>query len=59
MNFEKSIFFLFLSPQLEFFISGAETWGKQMVNPEEQFAEVSAPETHFDPSEINFCSASL
>ena len=59
MNFEKSIFFLFLSSQLEFSISGSETWGKQMVNPEEQFAEVSAPETHFDPTEINFCSASL
>ena len=36
-----------------------DTWGKQMVNPEEQFAEVSAPETLFDPTEIDFCSASL
>ena len=62
MNFGKSIFFVFLSPQLDypptrFFTSGAETWGKQMVKPEEQFAEVSAPETHFAPTEINFCSA--
>ena len=48
-----------LTPNTEFFISRAKNWWKQMVNPKEQVAEVSARETKVDLLEINFCSASF